>query len=75
MEKDIIKVLCEMQNYAEAARILYEEGEEGQDEAQKIDEYQRWYNLTEAEAREVFVNIVKLEEQDGIERDMFGNVI
>lgn len=75
MEKDYIKVLCEMHNPAEAARILYEEGEDGSNEGEKITKYQVWYDLTEADAEEVFAEIIKLEEQDGIERDEFGNVI
>lgn len=75
MEKDYIKVLCEMHNYAEAARILYEEGEDGSNEGEKITNYQVWYDLTQEDAEEVFAEIIRLEEQDGIERDEFGNVI
>ena len=45
MEKDYIKVLCEMHNHAEAARILYEEGEDGSNEGEKITNYQVWYDL------------------------------
>ena len=75
MGKDYIKVLCEMHNHKEAARILYEEGEDGSNEGEKVTNYQVWYDLTEADAEEVFANIVRLEEEDGIERDEFGNVI
>lgn len=72
---DYIKTLCEIGNYKEAARILYEEGEDGSNEAEKVTCYQVWYDLTEEEAEEVFVEIIRLEEEDGIERDEFGNVI
>lgn len=64
-----------MHNYAEAARILYEEGEDGSNEGEKVTNYQFWYDLTQEDAEEVFAGIVRLEEQDGIERDEFGNVI
>lgn len=76
MEKDYIKTLCEMHNHAEAARILYEEeGEDGSNEGEKITDYQVWYDLTAEDAEEVFAEIIRLEEEDGIERDEFGNVI
>ena len=73
--EDYIKTLCEMHNHKEAARILYEEGEDGSNEGEKVTNYQVWYDLTEADAEEVFAEIVRLEEEDGIERDEFGNVI
>lgn len=75
MEKNYIKVLCEMHNHAEAARILYAEGEDGSNEGEKITNYQVWYDLAQEDAEEVFAEIIRLEEQDGIERDEFGNVI
>ena len=75
MVRDYIKTLCEMHNHAEAARILYEEGEDGSNEGEKITNYQVWYDLTPEDAEEVFAEIIALEEEDGIERDEFGNVI
>lgn len=75
MEEDYIKVLCEMHNYAEAARFLYEDGEDGSNGGEKITNYQVWYDLTQEEAEEVFAEIISLEEKDGIERDEFGRVI
>lgn len=73
--EDYIKTLCGVGNYAEAARILYEEGEDGSNEGEKVTNYQVWYDLTEEDAEEVFAEIIRLEEQDGIERDEFGKVI
>ena len=76
MEKDYIKVLCEMHNHAEAASILYEEaGWDGADEGAAVTQLQVDYDLTQEEAEEVFSYIIGYEEQDGIERDEFGNVI
>ena len=75
MEKDYIKALCELHNYKEAACILYDEGEDGSNEGEKVTDYQVWYDLTPEDAEEVFAEIIRLEEEDGIERDEFGNVI
>lgn len=76
MEKDYIKTLCEMHNHAEAARILYEEeGWDGADEGATVTQLQVDYDLTQEEAEEVFSYIISYEEEDGVERDEFGNVI
>lgn len=72
MEQNVIKQLCQFNNAKEAARILYdEEGWDGTNES----ELQVDYDLTQEEAEEVFAQLIKLEEQDGIVRDEFGNII
>lgn len=74
MIQNEIKNLCQHDNAKEAARILYEEGWDGSDEGATITQLEVYYDLTEAEAEEVFSYIISYEE-DGIERDEFGNVI
>lgn len=72
MEQNVIKQLCQFNNAKEAARILYdEEGWDGTNES----ELQVDYDLTQEEAEEVFAQLIRLEEQDGIVRDEFGNII
>lgn len=75
MMQNEIKNLCQRDNAKEAARILYEEGWDGSDEGATITQLEVYYDLTEAEAEEVFSYIISYEEEDGIERDEFGNVI
>jgi hypothetical protein len=75
MAQNDIKTLCQFNNEKEAARILYEEGWDGTDEGATITQLQVDYDLTQEEAEEVFSYIIGYEEEDGIERDEFGNII
>ena len=75
MAQNDIKTLCQFNNEKEAARILYEEGWDGTDEGATITQLQVDYDLTQEEAEEVFSYIIGYEEEDGIERDEFGNVV
>lgn len=76
MGQNIIKELCACNNQKEAARILYEEnGWDGANEGATLEQLQIDYDLSLTDAEEVFGYIIDLEEQDGIERDEFGNII
>jgi hypothetical protein len=76
MAQNDIKQLCQFNNAKEAARILYEEeGWDGADEGATVTQLQVDYDLTQEEAEEVFSYIISYEEEDGVERDEFGNVI
>lgn len=75
MAQNDIKQLCQCNNAKEAARILYEEGWDGSDEGATVTQLQVDYDLTQEEAEDVFFYIISYEEEDGVERDEFGNVI
>lgn len=75
MAQHVIKQLCRFDAAKEAAHILYEEGWDGSDKGATITQLEVDYDLTEEEAEEVFSYIIGYEEEDGIERDEFGNVI
>lgn len=76
MEQNDIKELCQKDNAKEAARILYEDrGWDGYDEGATVTQLQVDYDLTQDEAEEVFSYIISYEEEDGIERDEFGDII
>ncbi len=76
MAQNDIKELCQKNNAKEAARILYEDrGWDGYDEGATVTQLQVDYDLTQDEAEEVFSYIISYEEEDGIERDEFGDII
>lgn len=76
MAQNDIKELCQKDNAKEAARILYEDrGWDGYDEGATVTQLQVDYDLTQDEAEEVFSYIISYEEEDGIERDEFGDII
>ena len=76
MAQNDIKELCQRDNAKEAARILYEDrGWDGYDEGATVTQLQVDYDLTQDEAEEVFSYIISYEEEDGIERDEFGDII
>lgn len=75
MAQNDIKQLCQSNNAIGAALILYEDGWDGSDEGATVTQLQVDYDLTQEEAEEVFSYIIGYEEEDGIERDEFGNVI
>ena len=76
MAQNDIKELCQRDNAKEAARILYEDrGWDGYDEGATVTQLQVDYDLTQDEAEEVFSYIIGYEEEDGIERDEFGDII
>ena len=76
MAQNDIKELCQKDNAKEAARILYEaRGWDGYDEGATVTQLQVDYDLTQDEAEEVFFYIISYEEEDGIERDEFGDII
>lgn len=75
MEFNVIQKLCANNNQKAAAGKLYGEGWDGAKEEATIVDLMYQYDLTQEDAEEIFSEIIRLEEQDGIYRDEFGNEV
>lgn len=72
---NVIQKLCANNNQKAAAGKLYGEGWDGANEGATIADLMYQYDLTQEDAEEIFSEIIRLEEQDGIYRDEFGNEV